>query len=320
MMKLHNRLKLLRQYLRGKTSEDESKLVDDWYHSVDDTRPIGLWEEEGKKNAVKGGIQLQILEKINRHDAGSKVVPMRGRITAAACMASLLIGASWFFLAHRSRQPVTYVTVTAPFNEIKQIVLPDSSKVWLKSGTTLQYSSQYGNQNRLLELLEGEAFFEVQKDHARPFIVKAGKLETKVLGTSFNIQAYCNRPSIQVWVQHGRVQVSDSLQVLTELSKGKRLQWNVNDGQFRIDSLNWKQALAWQQGILLLESATFSELADELQEIYGVALVTNNPDIRSQHYDAKFFIQKTSINDIMTTLAEVHGIRYKINGKTITLY
>ncbi|WP_343306371.1 FecR domain-containing protein [Chitinophaga niabensis] len=317
-MKLHNRLKLLRHYLLGKANEDQRRLVDDWYHSVDDSKPIELWEEEGKRSAIKGMIQLQILERINNHPAGRKVVPMGSRLLAAACIVALLISASWFFLANR--HPTTYFTITAPFGEIKQLVLPDSTLVWLKSGTTLRYSSQYGRQNRRLELVEGEAFFEVQKDVSRPFIVKSGKLETKVLGTAFNIQAYSNRPSIQVWVQTGRVQVSDSLQVLTELSKGKRFQWDRADGQSRVDSLNWKQALAWQQGILLLESATFSELAFELKEIYGVELTTSNADIRDLHYDAKFFIHTTSVNDIITTLAEVHGIRYRLHGKTITLY
>lgn len=283
---------------------------------MDDTKPINLWEEEGKRNAVKGGMQLQILGQINR----SKVVPMRRRIAAAACIAVLLASASWLFVVSRSSHAVTYLTISAPLNEVKQVLLPDSSKIWLKSGTTVQYSSLYGKKNRRLELLEGEAFFDVQKDNARPFIVKAGGLETKVLGTSFNIQAYRNRPSIQVWVQSGRVQVSDSIQVLTELSKGKRLQWETGDGHFQIDSLHWKQAMAWQQGVLLLESASFTELAFELKEIYGVTLVTNNADIRSLHYDAKFFIYKTSVNDIIATLAEVHGIHYKIQGQTITLY
>lgn len=319
MMKPHNRLKLLRHYLSGRTNKDQRRLVDDWYHSVDDTKPIQLWEEEGKKNAVRGEIQWQIRERINNNTTGWKVIPLRMKMTAAACMAVLLISASWLFLVNRHKESITYFTVTAPLGEIKQIRLPDSSLVWLKSGTTLQYSSQYGKQARRLELT-GEAFFEVQKDGSRPFIVKTGNLETRVLGTAFNIQAYIDRPSIQVWVQHGRVQVSDSIQVLTELSKGKRFQWHRADGQSRIDSLDWKQALAWQRGVLLLESATFSELAFELKEIYGVALVTSNAEIHDQHYDAKFFIHKTSVNDIMATIAAVHGMRYRIQGKTITLY
>lgn len=319
MTKLHNRLKLLRHYLWGKTNEEQRRLVDDWYHSVDDTKPIGLWQEEGKRNAVKGGIHLQILEQINSNAGGWKVVPLRRKLTVAASIAALLISACWLFLANQHREPITYFTVTAPVGEIKLILLPDSTQVWLKSGTTLQYSSQYGKQARRL-VMDGEAFFAVQKDDSRPFIVKTGNLETKVLGTAFNIQAYSGRPSIQVWVEHGRVQVCDSIQVITELSKGKRLQWDRADGHSRIDSLDWKQALAWQKGILLLESATFSELVFELKEIYGVALVTSNANIRSQHYDAKFFIHTTSVNDVIATLAAVHGIRYRIHEKTITLY
>ncbi|MBZ4192286.1 FecR family protein [Niabella beijingensis] len=318
-MKLHSRLKLLRYYLLGKTNEDESRFIDDWYHSVDDTKPIGLWQQDGKRNAIRGSIQVRIWEHIH-NPAGLKILPLRERLMAAACIAALLIGIYWLFLAGGRIEPVQYFTVTAPLGEIKQIQLPDSSQVWLKSGTTLQYSSQYGKQTRSLELVEGEAFFAVQKDSSKPFIVRAGQLETKVLGTAFNIQAYSGRPAVQVWVEHGRVQISDSTKVLTELSKGRRLQWLRADGNFTVDSLDWKQALAWQKGILLLEAASFSELAFELKEIYGVVVITNTASIRSQHYDAKFFINKTSINDIIATVAEVHSIRYKIQGNTITLY
>lgn len=318
-MKLPNRLKLLRHYLEGKASEEQRRRIDDWYHSVDDTKPIRLWQEDGKRNAVKGSIQLQILERINSENRVGTTVPMRSWITAAACLIGILAGASWYFFAN-NKNSVIYFTETAPLGEIRQIQLPDSSCVWLKSGTILQYSSRYGKQDRCLELIEGEAFFDVQKDDSRPFIVKTGNLETKVLGTAFNIKAYHNRPSIQVWVQQGRVQVSDSANVITALSKGKRLEWDRSNGRATIDSLDWKQALAWQKGVLLLESATFSELAAELKEIYNIKLVTYNADIQKLHYDAKFFINKTSVNDIIATLAEVHGIQYKIQGKTITLY
>ncbi|ASZ11198.1 FecR domain-containing protein [Chitinophaga pendula] len=320
MKQLRNRLKLLRHYLLGKTNEDQRRMIENWYHTVDDTRPIDLWQEEGKKNAIKGGIQLQILEQIDNHNTtGWKAVPLRSKLQIAACIAVLVIGGSWLFLANQLKDPITYFTVTAPLGEIKQILLPDSTEVWLKSGTTLQYSSKYGKQDRQLELT-GEAFFSVQEDDSRPFIVRTDNLRTKVLGTAFNIQAYSDQPSIQVWVQHGRVQVSDSMRVITELSKGNRLQWDRADGHFQIDSLDWKQALAWQQGVLLLESATFSEVAFELKEIYGVALTTSSADIRNQHYDAKFFIHKTSVKDIIATLAAVHRIQYKIKGDTITLH
>lgn len=319
MMKLHNQLKLLRDYLLGKTNGDQRRLVDDWYHAVDDAKPIDLWQEDGKRNVIKGSIQLHILEHINSNSADWKVVRLHSRLKAAALIAALVISASWLFLANRFRESISYFTVTVPLGEIKQILLPDSTQVWLKSGTTLQYSSLYGKQTRQLHLV-GEAFFDVQQDGTKPFIVKTGSLETKVLGTSFNIQAYSDQPSVQVWVRHGRVQVRDSLRVITELSEGKRLQWDRISGHSNIDSLDWKQALAWQRGILLLESATFSEVAFELKEIYGVVLITNDTKIRIQHYDAKFFIHKTSVEDIIATLAAVHRIQYRIQGKTVTLY
>lgn len=320
LMKLYTRIKLLGQYLQGKTSEHQNKLIDEWYHSVNDAQEIGLWQEDGKKEAVRDSIRLSIWEHIHERPRRWSIImhpASRWAVAAVSIIAVLLTG--YWLLLPVARKPVQYFSVTVPLGEIRQIQLPDSSRVWLKSGTTLRYNSAYGEETRDLELVEGEAFFSVQKDSARPFIVNTGQLRAKVLGTAFNIQAYGNRPAVQVWVEHGRVEVSDSLRVLQELTKGKRLRWNRRDGNVSMDSLSWGQALAWQKGVLLLESASFTELAFQLKELYDVELTTRSAAIRSLHYDAKFFMQ-TPVEDIVATLAEVHGIQFRKQGKTITLY
>lgn len=321
-MNLNDRIKLLGQYLRGKTSGHQNRLIDEWYHAVDDSQEIGLWQEQGKKETVRDGIRLSVWEHIlkrpRRRGMLSSMQPV-SRWVAAAGIIAVLLTACWLLMPVLRRNSVQYFTVTASLGEIRQVWLPDSSRVWLKSGSTLRYNSTYGKQSRDLELVEGEAFFSVHKDRRHPFIVSTGQLQAKVLGTAFNVQAYANRPAIQIWVEHGRVAVSNRQQVLQELTQGKRLQWDRLDGNVRIDSLAWGQALAWHQGILLLESASFTELAFQLKELYGVELATSDATIRSLHYDAKFFIQ-TPVEDIVATLAAVHGIQFKRQGEIITLY
>jgi transmembrane sensor len=319
-MSLRSRVKLLHLFLQGKTSARQNSLIDTWYQSVADTPSLTLWEEAGKKEATREALRLGIMEHVQPRPKRVIAMSTRGRWMAAASTILVLLTTGWLISRHHLfPQPVQYFTVTAPLGKVRQLLLSDSSVIWLKSGSTLQYTSTYGKDKRELALLNGEAFFKVQKDDDHPFIVKTNQLETRVLGTSFNIQAYAGRPNVQVWVASGRVQVSENGKVLRELTKHMRLQWNRSDKAFACDSLQWQSALLWKQGIMLLESASFSELAIQLKEIYGVELVTGNRAISKQRYDAKFFIH-TPVEDIAATLAEVHGIRYKKEGNRIRFY
>lgn len=323
-MQLHDLLKVLRRYLKNKAGTHQNKLIDQWYQNgVDDAQAIGLWEKAGKKEAVKADIRQAVWAFIQQPPQRKGLLAqlhIQARwVAAASLLAAVGLISYWFLVPGRQERAVQFVSVTAPLGAIKEILLPDSSRVWLKSGSSLRYASTYGTEYRKLELVEGEAFFSVQQDPQRPFLVTTGKLQTKVLGTAFNIQAYPDRPTIQVWVEHGRVAVTDSMQVLRELGKGERLAWNRYSGKVELDSLVWEPALAWQQGVLLLQSASFAELKHQLKEFYGVELAARNNNIRHLQFTAKFFI-RTPVRDIVATLAAVHGLQFKQEGNIITLY
>ncbi len=210
--------------------------------------------------------------------------------------------------------------MTAPLGTIKEILLPDNSRVWLKSGSSLRYAATYGTERRELELMEGEAFFSVQQDpdttipryyrsatnesngHSLQYPGLPGSASDRGLGGS-----WAGGP------------LPMSMEVLRELGKGERLAWDRNSGRVELDSLVWEPALAWQQGVLLLQSASFTELRHQLKEFYGVELAARNANIRHLQFTAKFFI-RTPVRDIVATLAAVHGLQFKQEGNSITLY
>lgn len=311
-MSFNSRIHLLRRFLRAETNEQENAGIDQWYYRTDDTRNV--WANEGKREQVRQEMLSVILRRIEKP---AYIVSIR-RVAAAAVLAGLL-AAGWWMSRKTVPQAVAAITVTAASGEIRELRLPDSSVIWLKSGTSIRYAADFGRDNREIALLEGEAFFDVRQQANHPFVVKNGALEVKVLGTSFNVQAYTGRPDINVWVEHGRVQVSGGEKILQVLTANKRLTWERASQTWQCDSLRWEEALQWQQGILLLHEASFSELARQLHEIYDLRLITDNAAIRRLRYDAKFFI-KTPVNDILQTLTQVHNIHYKKQGNTIIFY
>ncbi|MFL5748497.1 MAG: FecR family protein [Niastella sp.] len=108
-------------------------------------------------------------------------------------------------------------TISTPRGGQYQLVLPDGTKVWLNATSALQFPVAFTGSNRTVELT-GEAYFEVAKNPARPFIVKVKELEVKVLGTHFNINAYDNEPEMKTTLLEGSVKVEIANE---EKAKGK---------------------------------------------------------------------------------------------------
>ena len=122
----------------------------------------------------------------------------------------LVAGVSWALITMLDpfANEVAWSKVTTAYQR-KKIILPDGTGIWLAPQSTLEYPEEFSGDKRTVKL-EGEAFFEVVKDRKRPFTVQSGTLTTRVLGTSFNINAYKSERSATVTVLTGKVSVAAS--------------------------------------------------------------------------------------------------------------
>jgi transmembrane sensor len=111
-------------------------------------------------------------------------------------------------------------------DKAREIELPDKSTVTLKPGSELRYSKNFDGSKREV-YLSGEAFFNVQKDAARPFLVYSNEVVTKVLGTSFNIKAYADDKEVTVAVKKGKVSVYTTADNLAKSGNAKAVQPEV---------------------------------------------------------------------------------------------
>lgn len=148
-----------------------------------------------------------------------QIIPVWLRVAAASI---ILIGLVTYFIfyggqgrkddviAKNKTTESSLISATTLVGEGKKIVLPDSTEVWLSPSSSIQYPSVFNGASREVRL-SGEAFFEVAHDAKHPFIIYSGNIETKVLGTSFNIQAYDNQEEINVTVVTGKVNVTNKV-------------------------------------------------------------------------------------------------------------
>ena len=99
--------------------------------------------------------------------------------------------------------------MSADYGQISKVVLPDSSVIWINSGSTIKYNNQFSSSNRDIELV-GEAYFKVSKNKKLPLIVRSSELQVEVLGTEFCVTAYPEESSVQVVLEKGKIVLTSS--------------------------------------------------------------------------------------------------------------
>lgn len=200
--------RLLKKYQAGNCTPEEEKLIRQWYESFDK-------EEDGIEQLSqtdKAALEDKIIRKIRSHMQGSsnkKTVPLIPYVKiSVAALFLILIGYfswSWIQELNDSNQFIT----SRSRGSIKKIMLPDGTLVWLKGNSRLEYPKQFAQHAPEREvLLTGEALFEVAKNPRQPFFIQCGRVEAKVLGTSFNIREIQEDHQVEVVVLTGKVALS----------------------------------------------------------------------------------------------------------------
>lgn len=180
---------------------------------------------------------------------------MRPTLAAAAAVLAVTVG-----LGQRWLTSWQYDQVTA-IGEQRTVALADGSTLWLNTGSAANLDVD--NMRRHIQLLRGEAFFEVQRDPQHPFSVDAGGGQVKVLGTAFGVRR--DGEDVIVTVQRGRVQVSGGGTPPVTITPDQQVRVHLGDRIKRVELVNADQNLSWRTGRLVFEDRTLSEILNELE-------------------------------------------------------
>ncbi len=202
------------------------------------------------------------------------------------------------------------------------VFLSDGSRVKLNGESRISYEKPFNGQRRVVNL-EGEAFFEVTPDKNRPFIVKTGDIETKVLGTSFNVKAYPLENKIGVAVKTGKVSVENvNKKPVNKQSKTivllptEMATYDKDNNSVSVSNFDPKQVLSWSEGILYFNDATMDEFVSELERWYGIDIVVERKTLIKKGIVGEFKDQ--SLEEILIGTHEASEFAYKFeNGKVI---
>ena len=212
--------------------------------------------------------------------------------------------------------PVQMVRIIAPEGSKTQIVLPDSTRVWLNSGAELQYPGNFTAQNREVKM-KGECFFSVTKDPNHPFLVNGSTLRVKVYGTRFNVNEDRYTKGTDVTLISGKVEVYNQKdQLLSKLSPGEQLVYN-NGLRSVMLTQNPEAVTSWINNMLIFNNQPFKEVIHYLEKWYGVTITLD----RTIHYDYNytFKVKTESLREVLELISFITPIEYHIEGEKVNI-
>ena len=159
--------------------------------------------------------------------------------------------------------------LTTPRGAEFRITLEDSTEVWLNADSRLSYPETFDGQQRRVTL-EGEAYFKVVKDAAKPFVVVSGSQEVRVYGTEFNVCAYSDEKDIRTTLVEGSISLRpiNGNQSELMLTPGKQAIFDKEDETARVVSVDTEVITSWRTGVFVFEGQTMEQIIHSLSRWY----------------------------------------------------
>lgn len=208
-------------------------------------------------------------------------------------------------------------TIATPRGGQYQIKLPDGTKIWLNAESKLKFPASFANlKQRKVELI-GEAYFEVAKNKALPFIVSGKQQEVEVLGTHFNINSYDNELEVKTTLLEGSVLVStlNNNPVNKILIPGE--QSVLRSGQILVNTIDTESEVAWKEGVFIFEDENIQSIMRKLERWYDIE-VTYKGAITTNTFGGKISIHRP-LSKALKLLESTGDIHFKIEGRRITV-
>jgi len=255
-------------------------------------------------------------ENFNR-SSGIKVY--RWMVAAAIIFLVSAISIFYYYSNSGIADPIPEVAIyqkEASMGQKLTFQLPDGTLIKLNSGSQITYDSEFGKVNRVVNLT-GEGYFEVASDTSKPFHVITGAVRTSVLGTSFNVRAYCQN-NVEVSLVEGKVEVNTNTNGQMRrraLLPGEKIV--CLDNTIAVSELDPMRDIAWRDNILVFHDNSINEIKNKLQRWYGVEILIKNEDKIPESFQGTF--KNESLENVLNSIGHALKFDFMINDKMVTI-
>lgn len=214
-------------------------------------------------------------------------------------------------LADKKAAPAINI-ITTPRGGQYQVILPDGTKVWLNSASSLSFPTYFTGTARQVEIT-GEAYFEVTKNPAMPFKVKTNRADIEVLGTHFNVMAYDDETVMKTTLLEGAVNITSGSFTAT-LKPGQQAQINRSGQNKVLNDVDVDDETAWKNGIFQFKDAGIDVILRQASRWYDVD-ITYKKGVPAREFNGR--ISRNVKASELLNMLKYAGVDLKIEGKDI---
>ena len=276
---------ILYKFFEGKASPKEQRLIGQWLDESEKHKEV-LVRERMVFDAmiVSGGITDR--QSVQSRKKRTRVVFMELLRVAAVILVMFLVG-GYIYVRKMEEIRLANNIVTVPVGQRVNLQLPDGTSVWLNASSEIIYPAYFSGSTREIHL-NGEAYFEVEHNASKPFIVHTETFDIKVLGTKFNVEAYKGMEGFTTALMEGSVEVTDR----KNKDKSGRLypaqKVAFRNGELCKSPIDNYDVYRWREGLICFKETRFADLMRQLEKNYGVRILINNEAVKEKVFSGKF--------------------------------
>ena len=324
---------LISKYLNNTLTKEETQKLESWLRQDVKNRiefeniVAHLSHQDGELATIKEQVFSRV---VNQKDQNIKLnFNQKLRyITRVAAVFVVVFGVALYLVLNdesidrsnevSQQQLINQIEKETAFGQQLSFKLPDGTMVKLNAGSKLVFPKQFSQERREVSLI-GEAFFDVERDETRPFLIKTNKINVSVLGTSFNVRSYGNEANVLVGVKTGRVMVS------TEDGKEEVIlaQRDLADYSLATHKIT-KEVIeenalvfGWMDRELILKDYNIDRIMDEVSRWFDVQFDVRSSLDKKRKFTTRY--KDPTLKSVMESLSYAYEFDYQIDNKTITI-
>ena len=221
-------------------------------------------------------------------------------------------------LADGTTKEIGYNTINVPYGGTYTVELCDGTKVYLNSGTTLEFPSRFDGKVRRV-ILKGEAYFDVARNVSKPFVVEVDEMKVKVLGTSFNVKSYVDEPGVYTTLVEGSVAILRDGQPEKKIKPGEQAYYNKGVGTLSIAEVDVNEFTSWKDGLFYFKDIALEEILRIVSRWYDLEVFYMNQGAKSVIYSGKLPMY-SSVEDVLRKFEISGDVRFELKGRTLTVF
>ncbi|MBN1598727.1 MAG: DUF4974 domain-containing protein [Bacteroidales bacterium] len=328
---------LLVKYLKGETSKSENSEILRWVEQSAENEKTFLdckliWQRIGDSLIdVRNEIEIiwsNIEKKIDHvsHDEQNESYngkePKKGfDFLKIAATFIISFAAAWFIMKNWPGDDKIFIShyqFKTPFGAKSEIILPDSTHVWLNSGSKIIFPQKFSKANRQI-YFEGEAFFNVKKMGKSPFVVSTGDIEIQVLGTRFNVKAYPEEVNIETILEQGKLKLMKSGKKIVLLEPNDIATYNKDQKLIEIKHVSdTRRYTAWTDGKLIFDNEKLEDIIIKLERWYNVRINIENNSLKQIRFTGTF--ERESVEQALNIIRLTTPLNYSMDKNKIVIF